>query len=89
MKKSTPKNSPPKEITTCIQSIPFLVDQLSVIPPTSYIITSKDYKSSIDKVILDSGVIDHFFTNYKYISNYKKFYHKFQTDSGKILPAHR
>ena len=88
-KKSTlPRTSPPKELITYTQSILSPVNQLSSISPASCTVTSEHHRSSVEKVIIDSGATDHFFANRAYFSTYEKYHHEFQTDSGEILIAH-
>lgn len=72
----------------CTQSILSYVNQLLYTSPAFYIVTNKYHKSSIEKVIINSGTTDHFFTNQAYFFTYKKYHHKFQTDSGEILTAY-
>ena len=45
-------------------------------------------ESSVQKVIIDSGVTDHYFLNYAYFSTYEEYHHKFQTSSGEVVTAH-
>lgn len=39
-------------------------------------------------IIIDSGVIDHFFINKNLIINYKKYQYMFETGSGKKFTVH-
>ena len=45
-------------------------------------------KSSVQKIIIDSGATDHFFSNCAYFSIYEKYHHEFQTSSGEVLTAY-
>ncbi len=87
-KKSSPKTRPPKNLITCTRNIPSHVDRSLYILPASCTLTSKHHESSVEKVIIDFGVNDHFFTNRAYFSTYEEYHHEFQTDSGEILTAH-
>ncbi len=87
-KKSSSRTSPPKNLIMCTRSISSQVDQSLYILPSSCTVTSKHHESFVEKVIIDSGVTDHFFTNRAYFSTYEEYHHEFQTGSGKILIAY-
>ncbi len=48
----------------------------------------KSLKSSVQKIIINSGATDHFFSNRAYFSKYEEYHYEFQTGSGEVLAAH-
>ncbi len=86
-KKSSPRTSSPKNFITCARSISFYIDQSLYIPLASCTVSNKHHESSVEKMIIDSGATDHFFTNNAYFSTYEDYHQWFQTGSGKILTA--
>lgn len=80
--------SPPKNLITDIQYIPSYVNQILYITLVSFTDKNKHHESSVKKLIIDSGVMDHFIIIYACFSIYKEYYHVFQTDFKEILTAH-
>lgn len=51
-------------------------------------INAESLESSIQKVIIDPGATDHFFSNRTYFSTYEEYHREFQNGSGELLKAH-
>lgn len=70
------------------QSISSYVDQSLYTWPALCTFINEHYESSVEKVIINFGVTNHFFTNYMYFSTYKKYHDELQTSFEEILTAH-
>ncbi len=77
-----------RQVVTYIQTISSFPTLLKVKALVSDILNVKFPKSSVQKVIIDSGAADHFFSNRAYFSTYKEHHHEFQTTYGEVLTAH-
>ncbi len=51
-------------------------------------VNAKFSKSSVEKIIINSGTTHQFFSNRAYFFKYEKYYHEFQTGSGEVLVAY-
>ena len=85
-KKVSPKASP-RQVVTCTQSLPYIFTPLEPQSLASCSVNTKFSESSVQKIIIDSGAADHFFSNRAYFSTYIEHHHEFQTGSGEILVA--
>ena len=86
-KKASPQASP-RRVVTCIQNIPCFSTPIQAKALASCTLNAEFPESSVQKVIIDSGATDHFFSNRAYFSTYKEHHHEFQTGSGEVLAAH-
>ncbi len=71
-----------------MQSVPCFLTSRRPNALASRTLNAEFLKSSVQKIIIDSGAIDHFFSNRAYFSLYKKCHHEFQTGSGELFTAH-
>ena len=71
-----------------MQTIPCRFTSLGPKALASCTVNAKLPESSVQKIIIDSGATDHFFSNRAYFSTYEEHHHEFQTSSGEILTAH-
>lgn len=86
-KKSSPQASP-KQVVTCMQTVPCRFTSLGPKALASCTLNAEFPESSIQKIIIDSGATDHFFSNRAYFSTYEEHHHGFQTGSGEVLTAY-
>ena len=86
-KKSSPQASQ-RRVVTCMQSVPCFLTPRRPKALASCTVNAEFPKSSVQKIIIDSGATDHFFSNRTYFSTYEEYHHEFQTGSGEILTAH-
>ena len=86
-KKSSPQASP-RRVVTCTQSVPCFLTPHQPKALASFTVNTESLKSSIQKIIIDSGATDHFFSNRAYFSKYEEYHHEFQTGSGEVLAAY-
>ena len=75
-------------LVTCTQRLLYTFAPLKPKAFTSYSVNAEFPESSFQKVIIDSGAIDHFFSNCVYFSIYEEYHHEFQTGSGEVLAAY-
>ena len=87
-KKKTSPQASSKRVVTCTQSVPYVFTPSQPKALASYFVNAEFPESSVQKVIIDSGATDHFFSNRAYFSTYTEHHHEFQTGSGEVLAAH-
>ena len=87
-KKKVSSQASPKRLVTCTQSLPYTFTPLEPKAFASCSVNTEFSESSVQKVIIDSGATDHFFSNRAYFSSYEEYHHEFQTGSGEVLTAY-
>ncbi len=85
-KKTSPQASL-RQVVKYTQSISCVLTPRQCKPFAPCIVDAKFSKSSVEKIIIDSGVTDYFFLNCVYFSKYEEYHHEFHTGSREKLAA--
>lgn len=77
-----------KQVITYIQSLSYIFRLLKLKAFALCLVNAEFSESSVQKIIINFSVIDHFFSNCTYFLTYTKYHYKFQNSFGEILAVY-